>query len=377
MAVALTVVSVGAAAALSAADDTSRSLDPLGFGLIVLACGALAVRRAFPVGVLALSVAAVAGYLLAGYPYGPVMLAVAAAVYTVARRLPTGRALLLSGAAYLALVAHIFVNPAALPGLRGAIPAAAWIAIPATLGVSRRLVAEARLRERAATERRWRDEERLRIAHEVHDVVGHGLAAIQMQADIALHLAARKPDHGVRALEAISSASAAALAELRDTLRAITPDSDVREPRAPAASLDHLAELCDRVRATGVEVDVSVSGEPRRLPGDVDLAAYRVVQEALTNVVRHAVVPRASVAVDYAADAVVVTVTSPHDGTEVEEGFGIRGMRRRVTSVAGDLTLDAGEHLVLRAALPDPGTPPKPSTPKPATRDPGAQDPAD
>ncbi len=356
LATGLMVFSLIAAAVTSAWREPTRPADLPAYLLIVLACAVLAVRRRFPVPVLVVSSLAVSCFLLLGYPYGPVMLSLAVAVYTVARRVRTGRALWLSVLAYALLVAHVFVNPEALPGLLGLIPAAAWIGIPTTVGISRRLVLEARARERAETERRLRDEERLWVAHEVHDVVGHGLAAIQMQADIALHVARTKPDQAVAALTAISAASAAALAELRDALASVAPEGEGAQ-RAPAASLTRLDALCDRIRATGVEVLVRSTGTPRVLPSAIDLAAYRVVQESLTNVVKHAVSPRATVELHYSSDELTLTISSPHDGTAIREGFGLRGIRRRVTSLGGSLSVRAGETMQLRVVFPLPGAP--------------------
>lgn len=354
LAVVLTSVSMVSAAVLSVEGDPPRGADALGCGLIVLACVPLALQRRFPVPVLAVSSIAVAAYLLLGYPYTAVMLAVSIAVYAVCRRLRTASAVALSGISFLLLLAHIFVNPAALPGFFGVIPAAAWIAIPATIGVSRRLILEARARERAEAESRMREQERLRIAGEVHDVVGHGLSAIQMQADIALHLAHSRPEQGLKALEAISAASSSALLELRETLREVVPGGEGEgAPRTPAAGLSRLDELCDRIRAAGVDVELSIAGTPRPVGAAVDLAAYRIVQEGLTNIVRHAMSPRAVVGLEYSPAGLSVTLTSPHDGSAIVEGFGIRGIRRRVAALGGTVSILVGESLRVHVILPD------------------------
>ncbi|WP_181274238.1 sensor histidine kinase [Brevibacterium oceani] len=362
IAVALALVSGVSAAVLTVEAAPPRPADWLAYVLIVLACGPLAVRRRFPVAVLAVSTVAVSVYLILGYPYSAIMLAVSLAVYSVCRRISLRPALLLSTGALLLLIAHIFVNPAALPGLYGVIPAAAWIAVPTTVGISRRLVLDARARERAADERRLREQERLRLAQEVHDVVGHGLSAIQMQADIALHLAETKPEQGITALRAISTASSSALVELREALRAVDPadDGKAAAPRSPAAGLARLDDLCSRIRAAGVEVELRIRGRQRALPAALDLAVYRIVQEALTNVVRHAVSPHAYVAIDHLGDGreggesgVTVTVTSPHDGSAIVEGIGIGGIRRRVTALGGRVTIRAGETLRIQATLPE------------------------
>lgn len=366
IAVALALISIVSAAFLSAEDQPPRSADWLAYVLIIFGCAPLAVRRHFPVAVLVVCAAAVSVYLFLGYPYSSIMLAVSLAVYSVCRRLSLTPSILLSAGSLLLLIAHIFVNPAALPGLYGVIPAAAWIAVPATVGISRRLLLEARARERAATEHRLREQERLRLAQEVHDVVGHGLAAIQMQADIALHLAHSRPEQGFTALRAISSASSSALAELRETLREVVPGTEA--PLAPAAGLARLEDLCSRIRAAGVEVELRISGQPQPLSAAVDLAAYRIVQEALTNIVKHAMSPRALVEIDYldgdgnagfagagsaSGAAVTVTVSSPHDGSAIVEGFGIGGIRRRVAALEGSVTIRAGETLRVQVGLPE------------------------
>lgn len=331
-----------------------RPIGPAGYALLVVACVPIMLRRRFPIAVLAVITVAVSAYLVTGHPYGPVFFPLAAAGYTVGRHIPTPHAVAAATGAFLGILPHLAVgatptNPA------GALPAAAWIAIPVTIGIARRLVAEARARERAESERRKLDDERLRLATEVHDIVGHGLAAIQMQADIALHLAPAKPDQALTALRAISAASAAALSELRSTLGAITPTTPGGTPaasHAPVPGLASVPELCRRIRDTGVSVDLRVIGARRPVPPEVDVAAYRIVQESLTNVVKHADQPHASVRVDYQAARVALAISSPHDATPITEGFGIRGMRRRAEQLGGELSLDRGDALTVHAVIP-------------------------
>jgi signal transduction histidine kinase len=299
--------------------------------------------------VLAVTTAAVSAYLVTGHPYGPIFLALVAAGYTVGRHTPTPRAVLIAVGAFLGILPHLVIG-ATPTNLAGVVPAAAWIAIPFTIGIARRLVAESRARERAETERRKLDDERLRLATEVHDIVGHGLAAIQLQADIALHVAPAKPDQALAALKAISAASAAALSELRSTLGAI--DDTPAASRAPTPGLARLAELCGRVRDAGVDVDLRVRGEQRGIPSEVDVAAYRIVQESLTNVVKHAHRPHATVLVGYEPTRLTLTITSPHHAAPIREGFGIRGMRRRAEQLGGELGLHQGDPLTVYAVLP-------------------------
>ncbi len=328
---------------LSSIDELSgvdARVDELAVLLVVVAGVATAVRRVRPVPVLAVVAATTAAYLAIGYPYGPIMFCLALAVYAVGRQVPLVPAAAWSAGALAVVLVHLLTNDAALDGLAGLAPATAWVAIPLTIGAARRLVVAAGTRERAAADRRLVDAERLRLAQEVHDVVGHGLAAIQMQADIALHLSDRRPDQAVVALQAISRASDEALTELRSTLASVAPD-DEADTRAPTPGLARLDALRDRVQSAGVAVELSVSGTPRPVSAAVDLAAYRILQEALTNVVEHSSHPHAEVAVRHGGDAIELTVTDQHlDVGPRADGFGLTGMRRRVAHLGGPL--DAG-----------------------------------
>jgi signal transduction histidine kinase len=312
----------------------ATDLDAASGWLIAVAAAVLVVRRRWPVAALAVSTAAVTTYLLRGYPFGPILVAFSVAVYTVAARRAIRPAALVAGAAMVALTLHVFAAPE--PDVTGLAPAAALVAVPFAVGVTVRLSREASARTRADAARRIADDERLRIAQEVHDVVGHGLAAINMQAEIALHLMHRKPEQVEAALTAISRTSKAGLDELRATLAAVRRGDD----RAPAPGLAQLPVLRDRLAHAGLPVTVSVSGAPAggEVPAAVDLAGYRIVQEALTNVLRHAGATTAQVRVEHRADAVVVEVTDTGlGGPPAPGGTGIAGMRERVDALGGRL----------------------------------------
>jgi signal transduction histidine kinase len=233
------------------------------------------------------------------------------------------------------LTSHVFVPHPGNPGLPGLVPAAAFVVVPFALGVTVRLSREATAHARADTARRIADDERLRIVQEVHDVVGHGLAAINMQAEIALHLLQRKPEQAEAALAAISKTSKEGLDELRATLSAVRHG----DSRAPAPGLAQLPALRDRLAHAGLPVTVSVVGRPvgGDLPAAVDLAGYRIVQEALTNVLRHAQATHASVRVEHRPDAVEVEIIDTGTGGPPPSpgGTGIAGMRERVTALGG------------------------------------------
>ncbi|MEU2611779.1 sensor histidine kinase [Micromonospora sp. NPDC007271] len=331
-------------AGLNQGVGTGRATYPL----VVVAALALAGRRRWPLATLAVVTAATAAYLVLGYPYGPILISFFVAVYTVAAYRPVRIAALAGAGALVGLLAHVFVG-ARPTGLDGLMPVAAWVVVPfaigATVGTTARLGRENAARKRMDEARRLADAERLRVAREVHDVVGHGLAAIHMQAEIALHLLARKPEQAEAALTAISRTSKEALDELRVTLTVVRRDEAVDE-RSPSPGLAQLPQLRDRLAGAGVPVDVEITGEPRPLPVAVDLTVYRVVQESLTNVLRHAGPATATVRIRYAPAEVTVEVTDtgrgPAVGPAPAGGYGLVGMRERVTVLGGSFAAGPG-----------------------------------
>ncbi|MET8836131.1 sensor histidine kinase [Micromonospora sp. NPDC004540] len=334
--VALALLAIGLAgtapAGLNQGVGTGRATYPL----VVVAALAVAVRRRWPLATLAVVTAASTAYLVLGYPYGPILLSFFVAIYTVAAYRPLRLAAAAAGVALLVLLTHVFVG-AHPPGLVGLMPAAAWVVVPFAVGVTVRLGRENAARNRTDEARRLADAERLRVAREVHDVVGHGLAAIHLQAEVALHLLARKPEQAEAALTAISRTSKEALDELRVTLTVVRRD-EAADERAPAPGLAQLPQLRERLAGAGLPVTVEVDGPARPLPVAVDLAAYRVVQEALTNVLRHAGPATATVSLRYAPTEVAVEVTDTGRGAAApadRPGYGLAGMRERVTALGG------------------------------------------
>jgi signal transduction histidine kinase len=339
----------------------AEPLDRLAYALIVVAVAALLVRRTWPRGVLAVTVALGAAYLALGYAPGPIFIAPAVAMYTLAVSSPVRTSL---AACALALVV---VESGHLPqlleegsgGLLTAVPTmagwgAAWVLLPWALGTIVRLGREEAGRNREEELRRRAYEERLRVAREVHDVVGHGLAVINMQAGIALHVLAKRPEQVEVALEAIKTTSKEALDELRSTLAVFRQPEEDGAPRRPAPGLAQLEALIGEMTDSGLPVDLTVSGERAGLPGAVDHAAYRIVQESLTNVLRHAGPVTARVRVSYQLGALDLEISDdgngsrPHqpDGSAPDEaspdpaltgGHGIAGMRERAAAVGGTL----------------------------------------
>ena len=243
-----------------------------------------------------------------------------------------------------------------MSGLLGLLPGSAWGVVPFAVGVTVRQTRQAAEQARAEALRRRVDDERLRIVQEVHDVVGHGLAAIKMQADVALHVLTRKPEQAEVALDVISRTSSEALEELRATLAVMRQAEDDTE-RAPTPTLERLDELRRRMGETGVDVRLVIEGERPSLPKVVDTAGYRIVQESLTNVLRHSGAREADVTVTYTPEEVRLTVTNPVTAPPVaarDGGLGIPGMRQRALSLGG--TFSAGPtgdgRFEVRASLP-------------------------
>lgn len=339
LALLLAGVGVAATARAGAWQVSARPLAPLAYALIVGAALPLAVRRVWPLVTLTLTSAGITGYLVAGYPYGPIFFALLVAVYTVASRLPTRPATVACALALGGLLVHTVVQatgPAGLGAWVGLVPGSAWVVVPFAVGRTVRVGRDSAKRTRAEEVERHGYQERLRVAQEVHDVVGHGLAAIHLQAEIALHLLPKQPAQAETALAAISRTSKQALDELRATL-AVVRQGGAGAPGAPAPGLARLDDLVARMSGTGVPVTVTVDGPPRDLPPVVDLAAYRVVQEALTNVLRHADSATASVRLGYAPTELTVEVTDTGRGPggRTTGGSGIAGMRERVGALGG------------------------------------------
>jgi signal transduction histidine kinase len=301
---------------------------------VVIAALAMLVRVRFPLRALAVCAAATGAYMLLGNFYGPILFSFAVAVYTVAAHRPLRVSAVASGAAMAVLLVCGIIGTGLGPD--SVAPVAAWVVAPLAVGFTVRVNREQAAQARRDEARRQADAERLRVAQEVHDVVGHGLAAINMQAEIALHLLAKGDSDASGALTAISRTSRESLDELRATLGAVRRGED---DRSPAPGLARLDALVDRTRAVGVPVTVEVEGPVTELPAAVDLAAYRVVQESLTNVLRHAGTATAAVRVCVADADLTIEVSDTGRGgpPSANGGHGLAGMRERVTALGGSL----------------------------------------
>lgn len=331
--------------------ESTRAFDALGGGIIVLASVVLAARRRNPLLVLAAVTVAITAYLWLGYTYGPIFATFLLAVYSVARHRPLPVALPAFALALLAMQAHLLVREGTMTTGSAVSMAAIWFIAPATIGIAVRQRALATARDREAQLQSRLDAERLRLSREVHDVVGHGLAAIHLQASVALRSADRDDDRArtrtAEALAAIEAASAGALGELREVLaRMPGAGGENRRPRPGLVGVPALAErMSSPDRPVQVSVDVSSGGggggggDPLALHAAADLAAYRVVQEALTNAVRHGT-GGAEVRIRHTPQAVELLVSNPASPAAPQrEGMGLPGMRERLESVGGTVSV--------------------------------------
>ncbi|GII56474.1 two-component sensor histidine kinase [Planotetraspora thailandica] len=217
--------------------------------------------------------------------------------------------------------------------------------------VEQRAMEAERTREETALRRAG--EERLRIARELHDSLTHSISVIKVQAGVAVHLARKRGEDAPEALVTIQEAAGEAMRELRATLEVLRVPGD----ETAGGGVDRLPDLVDRVRSTGLAADLEISGTRRPLPGEVDRAAYRIVQEALTNVTRHAGRATAAVSVRFDPGELVVQVDDDgraHAGSVPVEGFGLSGMRERVTALGGRLRAGARTEggFTVRAEIP-------------------------
>jgi signal transduction histidine kinase len=348
-------------ALMAAHNEPDReSLDALAIALVLAGPAALVALRRAPVAVLAFTTATALSYWALDYPRALVMLAPTVAY--VGAVLAGHRAVAWSslavawgGFAWLPSL----VGNADPPPVGKAIGLAAWLFLLAA--GAELLRAKIERHEERECARRQQEEaragaERLRIARELHDVLAHNVSLINVQAGVALHLLDGQPERARPALEAIKEASSETLSEMRSVLSIMRRPGEA-PPRSPTAGIDGLGELVARTTAAGIPVEAKVSGDPRPVPASVDLAVYRIVQEGLTNVARHARPAAAVVRLDYGDDDLTVEVNDAgeHGGDGIgSAGNGIAGMRERVTALGGEFSAGPrpGSGFRVKARLP-------------------------
>ncbi|MEV0663097.1 sensor histidine kinase [Actinomadura luteofluorescens] len=354
----------------------------LGFALLVVSGLVLVVRRRWPVQVFAVTALASVVYFGLDFPDGPGWLALFVSLYTLTAYGDGRRSLLIAGGG-IAVLTVVWLSAAADIEPRDAI---GWVffrigasVMSAALGESvrsRRVIA-AEAQERAERAERTREEEararvdaeRLRIAREVHDTVAHAIAIINVQSGVTAHVLDKRPEQAREALRAIEQTSSRALREMRAVLGVLRGDDD---GRAPHPGLDQIDELTAKARAAGLDVTLEATSPATPLPGAVGSAAYRILQESITNVIRHVGPTRVTVALNPGVDFLEIRVTDkgrrprsgdafaarpPGRGADgpAEPGRGILGMRERCRLLGGELdakpTPDGGFEVMARLPL--------------------------
>lgn len=337
--------------------NLGTNLDLLGCALLTAGGLALAARRRAPIAVLVVTGLCAVGYQAAGFDVAAVayLFAVYAAVraghHTVT---VVASVILLAALPLAALASGLHDTGEAFARARGALEIA-WLIAAGAAGealrqAERRADEAERTREEAALRRA--DEERLHIARELHDSLVHQISIIKVQSEVAVHVARRRGEQVPEALLAIREAGREASRELRATLSALRDDD-----RTPPPGLDHVPELVERFRATGLDASLTIEGQRHDVSTAVGRTVYRIVQESLTNVVRHADAATASVRIDCRPDALSIRVDD--DGRAVSDtaptpGVGLLGMRERVTALGGRLRAEprGGGGFTVQAELP-------------------------
>jgi signal transduction histidine kinase len=318
-----------------------RALGPVDWVLLVVGPVALVARRRHPVLVLWVTFATTFAPSGTGLTHVSFLVAFFVAA-TAGQRYLAWLALALTyvWTIWLAPLAGGYTVPA-----NDALGLAGWLLAVAIAAEATRIRGERAAVTRASRQvdqRRQQSDERLRIARDLHDVIGHNISLINVQASMGLDLMDSQPEQARAALSAIKSASKEALEELRTMLTPLRGDYDVA-PRSPAPGLDRLPELIEVTRAAGLAVEVEITGTAPPLPAGVQLAAYRIIQESLTNVARHAGRVPVTVRVSYDDADVHVEIDdngpAPSPGASaIGTGSGITGMRERATALGGDLS---------------------------------------
>ncbi|UGQ12826.1 sensor histidine kinase [Yinghuangia sp. ASG 101] len=293
------------------------------------------------------------GYLITPLLLAPVMVALYQLAVRASRRTTQGYCL---GVIALIVLTALLADDYGHPLLLKTLGPAFWLVVPALTGAMvqtrRAYIDEVRARAEHAERTREEEarhrvaEERVRIARELHDVVAHHLALANAQAGTAAHLVRNRPEQAERILVELAGTTSSALRELKATVGLLRRPEDPEAPLEPSPGLDRLPELVTAFGGAGLDVAVTTEGEARPLSPGVDLTAFRIVQEALTNVAKHAGVTRADVRLAYGPRLLRVTVTNdrgavvPGSPPSASGGFGVMGMRERARSVGGTLRAD-------------------------------------
>ncbi|MFI1286756.1 sensor histidine kinase [Streptomyces sp. NPDC020858] len=338
------LIAVGVAAALLltglSGQHSATGLDLLGYVLLAVGGLALAAGRRAPVAVLAATGLCAVGYQAAGFDVAAVafLFAVYAAMRAGHRIVTVAVSVgVLASLPLAALASGLHDRGEAFAQARGALQIA-WLIAAGAAGEALRQAeqrADEAERTREETARRRADEERLHIARELHDSLTHQISVIKVQSEVAVHVARKRGQPVPEALLAIREAGREASRELRATLEALRDDDTT-----PPHGLDHVPDLVERAGKSGLEATLTIEGQQHDVPTAVGRTAYRVVQESLTNIARHADAGTASVHIDYRPDTLAIRIDDDGKATPdsaPEPGIGLLGMRERVTALGGRL----------------------------------------
>lgn len=353
VAITVTVFAATLLATFAGHAAASVGTNPTAVVSAAVACGVLAVRRGRPLLVLGVSAGASEVFLAhladkGGTSGALILLAPLIALFTVADQVERRRGLVLGGCVVLALaLVHVVYRPVMLGSANLAFIALGALAIAAgdSSHNRRAYLAEVELRAERAERDREQDaqrrlaEERLRIARDLHDAVGHQLALISVQSEVAGRAMDGDAPAAREALGHVKSASRRALGELRDTIGLLrSPGDPIAPVDVPAPGLDGLEELLASLRASGLDIDYRVDGSAAGLTPAADLTAYRVIQESLTNVAKHSAGREARLSLAHDRHGLRITVEDLAGGgnsATASGGHGIRGMRERVQALGG------------------------------------------
>ncbi|OII62804.1 two-component sensor histidine kinase [Streptomyces sp. CC53] len=333
----------------------TRAPGPGSVALMVLGAAALVPRRRAPLLALAVTSAVTVAEFASGDPAAPVAMSAVVALYTVASRTDRPTTWRVGLATMTVLTGAAMCCGSAPWYSQQNLGVFAWTGMAAAAGDavrSRRAFVDA-IRERAERAERTREEEarrrvaeeRLRIARDLHDVVAHHIALVNVQAGVAAHVMDKRPDQAKEALAHVREASRSALDELRATVGLLRQSDDPEAPTEPAPGLARLDDLLDSFRRAGLPVTVARTDQGAQLSAAVDLAAYRIIQESLTNVRKHAG-PDATAEVSVVRVGRTIEVTVLDSGSSAAAapgpaapgGHGLLGMRERATALGGALT---------------------------------------
>ena len=320
-----------------------------GYLLLIAGPVVLLARIRYPYPVLLVVLAITVAYQLAGFGPGPVFLSLVVAFLQAATVGPRWWTYPLPLLGWLALAWLWWMPGVPGPGLDALGGVGAWLLVLVAIAeglrqrhsvvVARRQRREAMAQQARSEQQRQATSARLAIARELHDVLAHSLSMINVQSSVALELLEEQPQRAGPALAAIKEASRQAISDVHSLVSALRTEGG--EPTAPTPGMADLAALLAPARATGLTVTTAVHGEPRSLPAVIDVAAARIVQESLTNVVRHSTARSAAVQLTYGSGELTVGVDNdghPHNAGPSAGGSGITGMRERAKALGGTFT---------------------------------------